>query len=284
MEFKISKLQYAYTSDGIASIGIANKEREYFLDEKLTIPLVFCSGEKNVNYWRKKSNISEYDLNRVFGNSESIHHYNKKMEIANSLEFIDMQLDIKYKAHSSKVEYHLKSINKIVDVAFFDKDGNVLVCIEVLYTNKKTEEDISKFNQENIIIYEYDIQSETSYVISAGAFKQEPINRIENGREHIQRVTVECESIGKRISELKVGNATLEGLYKSQSKEHSERGRGLFKRVLSYQRRIRRKENRILKFKEDASSIRSIEEESNRLAERIRAVREEIAQIESNEQ
>jgi len=277
MEFKISKLQYAYTADGIASIGIANKEREYFLDEKLTIPLVFCSGEKNVNYWRKKSNISEYDLNRVFGNSESIQHYNKKMEIANSLEFIDSQLDIRYEAHSSKVEYYIKSINKIVDVAFFDKEGSVLVCIEVLYTNKKTEEDISKFNQENIIIYEYDIQSETSYVISAGVPKQEPINRIENGRKHIQRVTIECESIGERIIRLTEERSKRWRNYyevERESKSSCEKLKG----------RIRRKENRISKLKEDILRHRELEEEVSRVTQRIRTVREEIIQIEGNEQ
>lgn len=189
--FKIKSLRYAYTKHGIADIRIANKKDEYFLDEQLTIPLVFCSGEKNVDYWRKESNISMLELNRVFGKSESIEHYNKKMEIANNKTFTDDNLGLVFKADYAKTEYYLKDINKIVDIAFFDSSDNILLCIEVFHTNRKTSEDIDKFNQLDIIVYEYDIQKGGCYPISAGNISTEESksikDRLGKGRVFVQR-------------------------------------------------------------------------------------------------
>lgn len=207
--FKLKSLKYAYTKHGIADIRIANKKEEYFLDEQLTIPLVFCSGEKNVDYWRKESNISMLELNRVFGKSESIEHYNKKMEIANNKTFIDNNLGLVFKADYAKTEYYLKDINKIVDIAFFDSSDNILLCIEVFHTNRKTSEDIDKFNQLDIIVYEYDIQKGGCYPISAGNISTEESesikDRVRKGRIYVQRIRKEIMLLERKIIFYKKG-------------------------------------------------------------------------------
>lgn len=209
IKFDIKQLEYAYTIDGLASIREANKNNSYFLDDNLTIPLVYCRGNKVIPYWRKKSNISEVDLKRVFGSSESIQHYNEKIRLSTLKSFTCKLLGIEYQFHSSKVEYRLIEINKTVDVAFFDKDGNIVLCIEVYYTNKKTTEDIDKFNKINVIIYEKRLQKgergERCYPISAGKVdfdgREQLRSRIKGGYRYIQEFR--AKNYTKRYKELR---------------------------------------------------------------------------------
>ena len=310
MDFKISKLKYAYTLKGIVNITNANKDEEYFLDEKLTIPLIFCSGDKNINHWRKKSNISENDLKMVFGNSESIEHYNKKMEIAENL-YIDCNiLGLRYKATSSKTEYYIKSINKIVDVAFFDFSGNLLVCVEVYYTNKKTKKDIDKFNLLDIIVYEYDIQKRRCYPISAGTPEKEISRRILLGGAHIQRVSVGQQRDLRRNKYLKKGFKRIDEKIRKKWRCYYEFKEEIESRYSEYERRIKRfKERQEEKCNRECSKVydafreritgnetnikreeetmfeyeKQIEESENieRQYRRIREIRKEIIRIEN---
>lgn len=282
MDFKISHLEYAYTSKGLVSISYANKEEDYFLDEKLTIPLVFCSGDKNVSYWRKKSNISEEDLKRVFGNSESIEHYNKKIEIANSLILEDKTLGLVYKANHSKVEYYIKEINKIVDVAFFDDNDNLLLCIEVFYTNKKTIEDIYKFNKLNIIVYEYDIQKRGSYPISAGTPQQEVNKRFSDGKRHIHTIKKRIERLKKGIERCLIKTSRdwrsyyeEEEIYRSKERELEQEIQAEHLRI--YERYRERYKGLLNNVRGQEKNIKELTETEYNLRERIKFVRYEIA-------
>jgi hypothetical protein len=134
---------------------------------------VFCKGIKIKSYWRKEPNIDDSVIRDFFGSSESVEHYNKKIELSKSLELqFGKHLII---GNSSKVEYRVKSINKIIDLIFLDKNGHILVGIEVLCTNKKTYKDIKKFNEVKFPIYEYNINTGEVYPISSGCTNTEEI-------------------------------------------------------------------------------------------------------------
>jgi hypothetical protein len=173
MEFKLNNLEYAWVGNELRHIASGNKSDKYFLDEDLTIPLVFCKGIKIKSYWRKEPNIDDSVIRDFFGSSESVEHYNKKIELSKSLELqFGKHLII---GNSSKVEYRVKSINKIIDLIFLDKNGHILVGIEVLCTNKKTYKDIKKFNEVKFPIYEYNINTGEVYPISSGCTNTEEI-------------------------------------------------------------------------------------------------------------
>ena len=173
MEFKLNNLEYAWVGNELRHIASGNKSDKYFLDEDLTIPLVFCKGVKIKSYWRKEPNIDDSVIRDFFGSSESVEHYNKKIELSKSLELqFGKHLII---GHSSKVEYRVKSINKIIDLIFLDKNEDILVGIEVLCTNKKTYKDIKKFNEVKFPIYEYNINTGEVYPISSGCTNTEEI-------------------------------------------------------------------------------------------------------------
>lgn len=200
MEFKLNNLEYAWVGNELRHIASGNKSDKYFLDEDLTIPLVFCKGVKIKSYWRKEPNIDDSVIRDFFGSSESVEHYNKKIELSKSLELqFGKHLII---GHSSKVEYRVKSINKIIDLIFLDKNGDILVGIEVLCTNKKTYKDIKKFNEVKFPIYEYNINTGEVYPISSGCTNTEEIKVLSRQIREIEQSISENKPRlirGKRI-------------------------------------------------------------------------------------
>ena len=199
MHFKLNRLEFAYDDIGLISINNAEKGVKYYLDKERTIELVYCKGEKVSHYWRKVSNIPLDILRKVFGKSESIEHYNAKMQLSRQLTLFDEEYNCEFKFKRSETEYALKDINKIVDVAYFNEDDDLIVCLEVYHTNKKTTEDIKKFNQlENTFVYEYDINTKKQYLLSAGLGRKERIrnigSRIDQARTHTTRIRQRIES------------------------------------------------------------------------------------------
>jgi hypothetical protein len=203
--FKIKDLQYTYNHDGIFThIDSANKQDKYYLDIDKKIPLVFCKGSVVKPYFRTEANISADVLREYLGGSESLEHYNAKMEFWRTKKMLSNNNMIV--AHTSKVEYRIKEINKVVDVAFFDKNGDLLIAIEVLHTNPKKFKDIQKFNQINTPVYEYNINTRTSELISYGYFnkhkreeQQRDSKRIVKGKEHIQRLKEDIRQLNKEV-------------------------------------------------------------------------------------
>ena len=173
----LSNLQWAYTEDEIRNISGANKEESYYLDSKRSIPLVYCQGEINKPYWRKEPNVDDALIRQYFGTSESVEHYNSKMYF-NQCKQLEFKGNI-IKADSSKVEYRVKNINKIVDVVYFDTNNRPMLGIEIYKTNKKTNKDIILYNQLNFPIYEYNYNTNTGEFISYGRNAIAQINSIE---------------------------------------------------------------------------------------------------------
>jgi hypothetical protein len=212
MEFKLNNLKYAWVGNKLRHIVSGNKSDKYFLDENLTIPLVFCKGVKIKSYWRKEPNVDDSVIRDFFGSSESVEHYNAKIKISieNTFSYIDYVYDGSYRevpisfvGKSSQVEYMVKEINKFIDVVLFDENNKPLIGIEVLCTNKKTDEDIKKFNKVNFPIYEYNINTEESYPISAGNTDTEQIRILSEQIRHYE------ESINKDKPNLIKGESIL---------------------------------------------------------------------------
>lgn len=210
----LSNLQWAYTEDEIRNISGASKEESYYLDSKRSIPLVYCQGEINKPYWRKEPNVDDALIRQYFGTSESVEHYNSKMYF-NECKQLEFKGNI-IKADSSKVEYRVKNINKIVDVVYFDTNNRPMLGIEIYKTNKKTNKDIILYNQLNFPIYEYNYNTNTGEFISYGRNAIAQINSIER----------EIESVNGTISKLKrrlgVGESRIPTLQESIELENKK--------------------------------------------------------------
>jgi len=221
---RLNNLQYAYVGNDIRHIYSGNKIDNYHLDKDLIIPLVFCQGSKIKSYWRKEANIDDSVLRDFFGSSESIEHYNKKIEIHLKKELIAD--DCKFIANTSKVEYRLKSINKIIDVVFFDTNDKPLIGIEVFHTNKKTESDIIEFNKLNFPIYEYNIDTRECLAISAGDTDSKEIRGMQSAfsrfEQYISTNARRVESSRDPIQKLKQGVRNCSNRRKKLHKEYFE--------------------------------------------------------------
>mgnify|MGYP003671629656 FL=1 len=270
----LNKLQWSYIGfDEIRNIKGANKTEKYFLDKNLTIPLVFCSGEIVVDYWRKDSNIDQGIINDFFGSSESIEHYNKKIEF-----FIKKELDLKtYKfvAHSSQVEYRLKEINKIIDVVFFDNENNPLVGIEIFNTNKKTDSDIKKFENINFPIYEYNIKTRECYPISCGCIESDEIKLF---REKILKTNNEISRDKIRIEKDKIRLEKGREYVQEQPKRYG------FHSSESIEREIKDIENTIEKIESNRRRNDGCKQTFSRLDKEITQVESQIREIERDGQ
>ena len=202
MKFNINKLQYAYTKYGIEFIDDATKDFEYFLDKDMKVNLVLADGQKNVKHWRKKSNIDESTLRSVFGNSESIEHYNEKIRISlikNFEHVLKNGYKLVHKPKSSVTEYRLHT-GQIVDVAFFDSYDVLMFCVEVFNTHRKSKNDIIKFNNVNAIVYEYDIHTKKMYPISAGAIGEKIRSRLKRGEVFIREIKARVQGLRGRVT------------------------------------------------------------------------------------
>ena len=144
----IKNLKFAYTKYGLSNIELASKEFNYFLDINLKIELTYCKGEKVTPYWRKKQNTDLYSLEGYF-KGESLEHYNAKMSIVYSKEFLFESENgiVLFKGFTAKSEYKCLIINKTIDAVLLNEDGLPIIGIEIYNTNKKKYKDIIEFNK-----------------------------------------------------------------------------------------------------------------------------------------
>ena len=187
----LKNLQWAYCENEFRHITGASKDENYFLDKLNKIPLIYCKGEINKPYWRKEPNVHDDLIKKHFGTSESIEHYNTKMYFTQHKQVAYEENIIK--AEFSESEYYIKQINKRVDIMFFDVNKEPLLGIEVYKTNKKTNEDINKFEKLNFPIYEYNYNTKKGEFISSGNTNTEEIKSIKREIISVNKLINGCK-------------------------------------------------------------------------------------------
>lgn len=191
----LKNLQWAYCENEFRHITGASKDENYFLDKLNKIALIYCKGEINKPYWRKEPNVHDDLIKKHFGTSESIEHYNTKMYFTQHKQ-VEYEENI-IKAEFSESEYYINRISKRVDVMFFDVNKEPLLGVEVYKTNKKTNEDINKFEKINFPIYEYNYNTKKGEFISFGG---NGIKQIESIKRKINNVNGLINGYKRRIN------------------------------------------------------------------------------------
>lgn len=288
-KFPISKLEYAYTENGMEYIEDASKSFKYFLDKSLTIPLVLADGDINVKHWRKKANIDKSVISKVFGRSESVEHYNAKMRISLMKE---IEYEIQYKTTklvhrptSSKVEYRLPT-GQIADVAFFNKEGGLMLCVEVYHTHKKSIEDIIKFNNINVIVYEYNIERGTMSAISSGKVNEEREKRIRKGRSFVQRNKLRIKLLERGIERADSKRRKIWTEYYKLKEEYEsfsdKRNKEVIRDIESTKKEIKFHKNGGYRFR-FGNEIARCEKRNKDIRSEIKSLKDRITKIEESE-
>jgi DNA repair ATPase RecN len=114
-----------------------------------------------LDYIFKKGKIREYFSlkNDAVGSGESAEHYNAKMDIVYKKKYFDTIFQ--ETVYFSKIIPEIFLLkNKKPDLSCYDENDNLVCIIEILYSNKKTTEDIEKLKSNKVALIEIDIKND----------------------------------------------------------------------------------------------------------------------------
>lgn len=189
------KYEYFYDSDEVLThIDDAFKPNRYFSIEG--VEFIVRDGDVNIKHYSLKKNV----LNQLafVSAGESPEHYNAKMKIVKELKYYD---DIfKKEIHFAKVVPE-KGINgKIPDLTCYDEQDNIVMFIEIKYSNGKNEDDIKKLSENEKPLIEIDIKNDNKCkhlvlpkALEANRQRFEEVRRLfkESSKEFKERIRAE---------------------------------------------------------------------------------------------
>lgn len=152
------KYEYLFNSDGkLTHHSEAIRLNEYSLYPGESLDYIYKEGNERQYFALKKvSNnpFEEITLKKVGG--ESIEHYNAKMKIAYEKKYFDTIFN-QWIEFDFIVAEKQQEGNKIPDLSCYDSNGNLILCVEIYFTNSKSLEDIEKLKNIKVPIVEINI-------------------------------------------------------------------------------------------------------------------------------
>lgn len=145
-----NKYIYLYNTENVLThFSEAIRGDDYKMYPNEPLDYTFKKGTK-LEYFSLKNNSTS--------GGESAEHYNAKMEIAKEKKYYDTIF--KETVYFNKVvpEKFLLE-NKKPDLSCYDENDNLVCIIEILYSNKKTFEDIEKLKSNKVAVIEIDIKN-----------------------------------------------------------------------------------------------------------------------------
>mgnify|MGYP003640315989 FL=1 len=150
------KYEYFYDSDKVLThIDDAFKPNIYTSIEG--IEFIVRDGDVNIKHYAVKDTLKSLGFGFT-GGGESPEHYNAKMKIVKELKYYDDVFN--QEIHFAKVVPEKGINDKIPDLSCYDKEDNLVMLIEIKYTNEKSEEDIKKLAINKIPLIEIDIKND----------------------------------------------------------------------------------------------------------------------------
>jgi len=147
------KYEYFYNSDKIIThIDDAIKGKIY--TSKEGVEFFVRDGGINIKHYAIKDRLSSLSIG-FSGGGESPEHYNAKMKIAKELKYYDTIFN--KEVHFSKVVPELKIKDKIPDLTCYDEKDNIVMFIEIKYSNEKNDDDLEKLSKNEKPVIEIDI-------------------------------------------------------------------------------------------------------------------------------
>lgn len=150
------KYEYFYDSDKVLThIDDAFKPNIYTSIEG--VEFIVRDGDVNIKHYAVKDRLKSLGFGFT-GGGESPEHYNAKMKIVKELKYYDDVLN--QEIHFAKVVPEKGINDKIPDLSCYDDQDNLVMLIEIKYTNEKSEEDIEKLAINKIPLIEIDIKND----------------------------------------------------------------------------------------------------------------------------
>lgn len=153
------KYEYLYNEfDILTHYSKAIRGNSYKLYKDLPLDYTFAQGEEREYFRIKESNNPFASIGKKNIVSESPEHYNAKMKIVNDKKFFDTIFN-KWIEFDNIIPEQ-KQDNKKPDLSCYNSKGELIICIEILFTHKKSYEDIIELKKLNVPITEINIKDD----------------------------------------------------------------------------------------------------------------------------
>ena len=150
------KYEYFYDSNKVLT-HIDDAFRPNIYTSIQGVEFIVRDGEKNIKHYAVKDRLKSLGFGFT-GGGESPEHYNAKMKIVKELKYYDSIL--KQEVHFAKVVPEKGMNGKIPDLSCYDDKDELVMLIEIKYTNEKSEEDIEKLSVNKVPTVEIDIKND----------------------------------------------------------------------------------------------------------------------------
>ena len=159
----MTKYEYLFdVNDKLVHHSEAIRLNEYRLYPGEPLDHIYKQGDER-EYFAKK-----IETNNVFGSigiqekgiyGESPEHYNAKMKIVHEKKYFDTIFNQWIEFYNVVPEFY-HDIKKRPDLSCYDENNNLVCCIEICWSNAKTEIDIEKLKQLNVPIIEINVKND----------------------------------------------------------------------------------------------------------------------------
>jgi len=159
----MTKYEYLFdVNDKLVHHSEAIRLNEYRLYPGEPLDYIYKQGDER-EYFAKK-----IESNNIFGligikesgiYGESAEHYNAKMKIVHEKKYFDTIFN-QWVVFDNVVPEFYHDIKKRPDLSCYDNNNILVCCIEICYTNAKTEIDIEKLKQLKVPIIEINLKND----------------------------------------------------------------------------------------------------------------------------
>lgn len=159
----MTKYEYLFdVNDKLVHHSEAIRLNEYRLYPGEPLDYIYKQGDEREYFAKKIESTNVFGLigiqeTGIYG--ESPEHYNAKMKIVHEKKYFDTIFNQGIEFDNIVPEFY-HDIKKRPDLSCYDENNNLVCCIEICWSNAKTEIDIEKLKQLNVPIIEINVKND----------------------------------------------------------------------------------------------------------------------------
>jgi hypothetical protein len=289
----MTKYEYLFdANDKLVHHSEAIRLNEYRLYPGEPLDYIYKQGDEREYFAKKIETTNVFGLiglkeSGIYG--ESPEHYNAKMKIVHEKKYFDTIFN-QWIVFDNVVPEFYHDIKKRPDLSCYDNNNILVCCIEICYTNAKTEIDIEKLKQLKVPIIEINLKNDNrckhivlTEVLEANKQKYTDINfRLRELEQEQQRIESEynrlADELQKGLSKITTDVKYFEINFKSEVKRRLEK---IDKWLQTRLQRFGVEADADKKIKHFEREIKRIENEGEKRDYRIGKLESEVKSVES---
>jgi len=284
----MTKYEYLFDIDNnLVHNSKAIRLNEYRLYPNEPLDYIYKQGEEREYFAKKIESNNDFAFigvkqSGIYG--ESPEHYNAKMKIVDEKKYFDTIFNQCIEFDNVIAEFY-HDIKKRPDLSCYDNNNNLVCCIEICWSNAKTEIDIEKLKKLKVPIIEIEVKNENrcKHIVLTEVLESNK-SKFEELQKEYKQVNIKFGNIGREYESIKtsVGKINARNEY---LRTFSGKGNGDFKdkETDSIEEQIKSciyKTKEIIKNLRVYSNRTKDEERQSRLYRELVICKEEINEVE----